>query len=372
MIYPKILSTLIKGVKMNHLFRQNYLYREELIERGKIILYFLIFCLFVFNVTIAGSDISKSGTTSGVILEIPASPRGLAMGSAVIANSPDAAVFYWNPALATQFNKLTICMVSTPWLVGTHYNYFSTVIPTSFLTVGAYISTWSMPDMKVRNEYYPLGTGDKFSAGDIVIGVAVARDLTDHFTIGGTIKYIQERIWHSSAYGFALDFGSIFLIDIGNGLRIGTTLMNYGTEMKLAGRDLYHYHDPNENMDGNNESIISGYVTDGWGLPLIFKIGISTDLVNSSHLKWVVEIDARHPSNNYESLDFGTEIIINKFIALRCGAERLFLKDENISFGVGFGLKLPLSSYLTSNFDYGFRDYNQLGYLHSFGLEIGF
>ena len=274
------------------------------------------------------------------------------------------------PALATNYKHVTIGAVNTPWLLGTHFNHFSVIVPTPALTIGAYLSTWSMPDMDVRTEYYPEGTGEKFNASDFVIGLSVARSLTDHFGIGGSIKYIQERIWHSSSNSIALDFGSIFIIDIWNGVRIGAVLKNYGTEMRLKGRDMYHYHDPNEEIDGNDENIISGYITDSWMLPLLFKIGISTDIINSKRFKWVVEIDGKHPSNNYESLDCGTEFEINNMFFIRIGAEKIFLKDEEISFCSGFGIRLPI---LTKPcFDYAFKDYNDIGVIHSLALEFGF
>ena len=332
----------------------------------------LIFMIFLPGIYAGSKDLSKVGTTSAIALEIPVDPRGVAMGCAVIAdNNPNSSTLYWNPALATRINRITMRFVSMPYLVDTKFFHASVVVPTPFLTVGAYISTWSMGDMKVRTEYYQNGTGEMFNAGDMVIGISVARNLTDHFAIGGTIKYIQERIWHCVANGFAIDFGSIFTIDIWNGIRIGTSLRNYGTEMQMNGRDLYHYHDPDETMDGNNENIISGYVTNKWMLPLSFKLGVSTDIVRTSPLRWTLEIDARHPNNNYESLDFGTEIEFNKVFLIRVGVERVFLRDEKVSLGAGFGLRLPPKVGINTGFDYGFKDFGDLGYVHSFSVELG-
>lgn len=332
----------------------------------------LIFMVSLTGIYAGSKDLSKVGTTGAIILEIPVDPRGVAMGCAVIANNnPNSSTLYWNPALATRINRITMRFVNMPYLADTKFFHVSVVVPTSFLTVGAYISTWSMGDMKVRTEYYQNGTGEMFNAGDMVIGVSVARNLTDHFAIGGTIKYIQERIWHSVADGFAVDFGSIFTVNIWNGIRIGTSLRNYGTEMQMNGRDLYHYHDPDRTMDGNNENIISGYITNEWVLPLSFKLGISTDIVRSSSLRWALEVDAKHPNNNYESLDFGTEIEFSKIFLIRLGAERIFLRDEGISIGAGFGLRLPSGIGVNAGFDYGFKDFGDLGYVHSFSVELG-
>ncbi len=320
----------------------------------------------------ANSDLSKTGTTAAAILEIPMSPRGLAMGSAVIANYPDGATLIWNPALATQFKAPQVSLMIMPWLVGTNIQNFTAIVPTGYGVVGVYLSTWSMGDMLVRNEYYQQGTGEKFDAGDLVLGLSYARELTDHFAIGGSIKYIQERIWHTTAAGWALDFGTIFRIDLGQGLRIGTTLTNYGSEMKMTGRDLYHYHDPNESMQGNNDNIISSYETNRWPLPLAFKIGLSTELLNTRLLRWTVEIDAIHPSNNYGSWNVGTEVYLGKYLALRGGVERCLLKDESCSPGLGLGLNLPLADNFKIQVNYGFRDYSDLGFAQSFAFDFSF
>ena len=34
--------------------------------------------------------------------------------------------------------------------------------------------------------------------------------LTDRFSIGGSFKYIQQNIWHSTARTFAVDVGTLF------------------------------------------------------------------------------------------------------------------------------------------------------------------
>lgn len=338
--------------------------------RHSLLMFFVLFACS--PLCLAGSDLSKTGTTAAAILEIPMSPRGLAMGSAVIANFPDGASLIWNPALATQFKAPHVSLMIMPWLVGTDIQNFTAIVPTGYGVIGAYLSTWSMNDMLVRNEYYQQGTGEKFDAGDLVLGVSYARDLTDHFAIGGSIKYIQERIWHTTAAGWALDFGTIFRIDLGHGLRIGTTLTNYGSEMKMTGRDLYHYHDPNESMQGNNENIISSYETNHWPLPLAFKIGVSTELLNTRFLRWTVEVDAIHPSNNYGSWNVGTEMHCGKFLALWGGVERWLLKDERYSPGLGLGLNLPVADNFNVKVNYGFRDYSDLGFAQSFALDFSF
>jgi hypothetical protein len=71
--------------------------------------------------------------------------------------------------------------------------------------------------------------------------------LTDRFSIGFTAKFVQERIWNSTASGFAFDVGTLYRTPF-NDLMIGASISNFGTSMKLDGRDIQFNSDPNENL----------------------------------------------------------------------------------------------------------------------------
>ncbi|RKY49132.1 MAG: hypothetical protein DRP91_04870, partial [Candidatus Neomarinimicrobiota bacterium] len=80
----------------------------------------LVFMIFLPGIHAGSKDLSKVGTTSAIALEIPVDPRGVAMGCAVIAdNNPNSSTLYWNPALATRINRITMRFVSMPYLVDT-------------------------------------------------------------------------------------------------------------------------------------------------------------------------------------------------------------------------------------------------------------
>ena len=54
------------------------------------------------------------------------------------------------------------------------------------------------------------------------------------FAIGFNFKYIQQRIWKEKASGFAVDIGTLYQTPV-EGLRIGASLTNFGTDMKMTG-----------------------------------------------------------------------------------------------------------------------------------------
>lgn len=316
------------------------------------------------------SNVSKVGTTAGEILSFPGSARGMALGNAVGGLTEDATVFFWNPASAATVKSLLISASYLPWFVDTRVQHFSVVVPLrQQFVLGAFISTWSMDDMPVRTEIEQEGTGQFFDAGDMVIAVSAARALTDRFAIGANIKYVQERIWHSVARGTAIDFGTSYTTNLFNGLKVIVVLSNYGTDMQMDGRDMDIVHDPDPTIEGNNNLIPAEYGLDVWSLPLNFRFGLATDIIKSKQLRVSAEVDAIHPSNNYEAIDAGVEISLWNSVFLRLGSSSLQQDDSIEGFSLGGGVIVP-TSFGSIAVDYGYRDFGHLGFLQAVTISF--
>jgi len=88
------------------------------------------------------------------------------------------------------------------------------------------------------------------------------------------VKYIQQKIWNESASAFALDMGLLYITGF-NGLRIGMSISNFGTDLTLDGKDLVRPLDLDPTHLGNNANIPSRMKTDpgpfrsssAWGWP---------------------------------------------------------------------------------------------------------
>ena len=248
------------------------------------------------------------------------------------------------------------------------------IIPLSdFGTLGLSFTSLSMADMKVRTVEQPEGTGEFFSAGDIAVGLSYARTLTDRFLIGLTVKYIEQSIWHMSASAFAFDVGSIFRTDLFGGMTIGAAISNFGTPMRLKGRDTRYFIRVDETKQGSNERIPANIELDSWDLPLYFQIGVSTYALKTDNYRITVALDAIVPNNDYQSLNAGAEFSFLDFLFLRGGYNSLLLQDAEggLSFGVGVNSKMFLSTAVVK-FDYAFRDFGRLQNVHSFSLGIKF
>ncbi|MFC1528033.1 PorV/PorQ family protein [Candidatus Neomarinimicrobiota bacterium] len=315
------------------------------------------------------NNVSKVGTTAGAIMDMPVNARGLAMGNAISGFGFDASVIHWNPAAIANTPSTLISASYIPWLVNTDLQHIAVVFPLRRFTVGGFITTWSMDDMPVRTEVEQYGTGEYFNAGDILASLTFATSLTDRFSIGFNIKYIQERIWHSTAQGMAIDMGTIYKTDILNGLSIIAVITNYGTDMQMTGRDRSIFHDPDPLAEGNNEKIPADYSTDKWSQPLNFRFGIAANIIQNDFIHLQSEIDVLHPSNNHETIDIGIEALLRNLIYLRCGWSSLLQKNsiEGISIGAGLKISMVFGSILM---DYGFRDHGNLGILQAFSMSL--
>ena len=203
------------------------------------------------------------------------------------------------------------------------------------------------------------------------MGLTYAYNLTDRFSLGGTVKYIQQKIWNSSASSIALDLGVLFHSDI-YGLRIGATITNFGSAMRIDGKDLLVQHDIDPNSSGNNDQILANLQTDDFPLPLTFRIGLAMDVVDSDDHRVTLAADALHPNDNDESINVGMEYIFSSLIAFRVGYKSLFLDNSEEGLTAGVGLNYDFTNDFGVRVDYAYQDFGILDYTQHFSLGIKF
>jgi hypothetical protein len=313
------------------------------------------------------SNVSKVGTSAAPFLEIPVGGRPSAMGCAFVAVAEGASALYWNPGGISRSNRIEAIFQITDWLADTKFGFMGVIVPVGgFGTIGASLTTLSIPDMPVRTVERPEGTGEYFNANDFAISLTYARNLTDRFSIGFNFKYIHQRIWHMSAWGAAIDVGTLFRTDFLGGMMIGATISNFGTSMRMYGRDARVFYDPDPNKYGNNDRIPALLETEKWQLPLNFQFGLSTHIFDTENNRLLIAVDALHPSDNYPYVNIGGEYSFSDFLYLRAGYQTLFLRDGEGGLSLGFGLKvkIPYSS-MRVKFDYAFNDYGRLKGVHT-------
>ncbi len=332
----------------------------------------LAFALTVPGIASA-QKVSKAGTTSAEFLQIGVGARATALGGAFVAAANDAGALYWNPAGLSHIGRGEAIATHSEWLADVNFDYLGVSIPGGTLgTFGVSLTMLNVPEMLVRTEDRQEGTGETFDAADMAIGLSLGRAVTDRFSVGLTAKFIQQRIWHSTATGFAVDLGTQFRTDFFGGLTIGAVLYNFGTDMRLNGRDLRTFVDPDPRQLGNNDRVPVNYELDSWSLPLNFQIGVSTHAINTRMHRLLVAVDALHPSSDYESVNAGIEYGYQDRFFLRGGYRSLFLEDAEGGLSGGVGVHQPMFYGGEIRLDYAYRTAGRLNGVHIVGLGVTF
>ncbi len=329
--------------------------------------------IILMPVQLLAQKVSKVGTTAAEFLQIGVGGRATGMGGAFVAVSDDASALYWNPAGIASIAKNEIITTHSEWITGLDFNYIGAVFNFDKIgNVGFALTMLSVPEMLVRTEEFQDGNGETFDAADIAFGITYASNVGDRFSVGGTFKFIQQRIWHTKANAIAIDLGTKYKTDFLGGMVIGATIYNFGSDMKMQGRDLRTFVDPDPISEGNNDRIPVNFETDSWSLPLNFQFGIAFEPIKTPMHNVLIAIDALHPSSNYESVNVGGEYGFQQRVFLRGGYEALFLKEVESGFNAGFGVHQKLSNGLLAKLSYGYKTMGRLGNIHSLTLEMGF
>ena len=333
---------------------------------------FTIVYVFLLNAVIP-QQVNKTGTTAAKFLSIGVGARANALGGASTAIVDDASAMYWNPAGVALVDKFQGIFTYTKMFADVNLNSFGVVIPSgSAGNFGINITALNIGEMDVTTELEPEGTGATFSAGSYAIGLTYARNITDDFIIGATVKYIREGIYNSSADGFAVDIGTLFKTPF-YGIKFASSITNFGTKMRITGDDLLVRYDQDPNTSGNNETVDANLATESFELPLRLQIGIARDFVFFDNQKFTVAVDANYPNDNDQWMNIGGELsLFRELIELRGGYKALFLDDSQEGLTLGVGINYFDLEFIDISVDYAYQDFEFLDSIHSFGLIIGF
>lgn len=346
--------------------------KNGVIKMKKYILLIIALTL-TFNLQSFSQGVTKAGTTAASFLGIDVGPRGNAMGGAYVSIANDVTAMYWNPSGIAQLDNFEATFSNTRWIADLSFNFAGIVLPIEdFGTIGVNATFLTMGEMERTTIANPDGTGEMFDAGMYAIGLSYARNLTEQFAIGFNAKYINERLYHSNATGFALDVGALFDTQL-NGLKIGMSISNYGTKMNLDGRDLIVQYDVSPSIHGNNPNIDAKLSTNEFDLPLMFRVGVSMDLLKGlGNSNFILSVDALHPSDDVEYVNVGGEYVFYDMLSLRAGYKELFNEDSEQGFNFGGGIRYSLEDVTTFYFDYSYMDFGILDAVHSFSVTLKF
>lgn len=198
-------------------------------------------------------------------------------------------------------------------------------------------------------------------------GLSWARDWTDRFSVGGTVKLIHQKIWNESATAVAVDLGTVYHVGFRN-MVIAMSMRHFGSDLKLEGSDLGNSGRPDPaGYPGSRQ--VDDYSTNGYHLPLFFQVGTSLRAWEMpGHLTVDVAAEVSHANDNDEMIYTGTEIGLHDFVTFRGG---YVFNDPDRSWSLGGGLKFTYFGF-GFRMDYAWSDHEYLEPVNRMRIGLDF
>jgi long-subunit fatty acid transport protein len=292
---------------------------------------------------------AKVGTTGVNFLELGVSARAMGMAEAFAAGVTDASAVYYNPAGLTYIYGREVMFTHIDMPADVNYEFFGMAYPMQVLggVIGVGIYSLNTGDIPQTTYSYPYsadveGNENYFSATDLAISASYGRFLTDKFSLGFTVKYIQENLSDLSARGWSADVGTCYNSGYKD-FKIGMVISNFGPDMK--------------------------YIEKGFPLPINFKFGASIDLLQSEDHIVSFAAEGSHPADNLEKYNMGFEYRFHDRFSLRAGERFNYDSD---GFTAGGGLMLSIGEDIDLSVDYAYQDFGFLEQVHRFSIGMVF
>ncbi|MBE7478092.1 MAG: PorV/PorQ family protein [Ignavibacteriales bacterium] len=296
----------------------------------------------------------RAGISTAQFLKIGVGGRAAALGESFIAISDDASALYWNPAGLAQFNKNQLIISHNIWVADINHDFIGAVYHLdSENSFGASLTAVTMDDMPVTTEFAPFGTGEYFSFTDIAISLSYARRMTDQFSFGGTVKYVEESLDKLKMRGVMIDLGTFYRTGLGS-TRFAVTVSNFGAELAPDG----------------DVVLIGNRTNSEWqsfAPPTIFRVGFAFEPYETEEHRITTSIQLNHPNDNSENIVLGAEYAWQKMFFLR-GGYKFNVDEQNYSFGLGLNVPLSIAEF---TLDYAFTNFQRLGSAHRFSIMLG-
>ena len=276
--------------------------------------------------TIAQDDDGDLGTdklaqTGMKFLSFSPDARAAALGDAVTAKTGGASSLFYNPAGMARLEGMNLSAGQVNWIAGITYNAVGVAYASDAGVFG--ISIMNVDYGEIQGTIRSTNTAgytdtELFTPTASVIGMGYALAPTDRFSVGGQVKFVNEKL--GNAYldadesvssiesldmdAIAYDFGLMYQMDWKN-LMIAMSARNFSESLK--------------------------YAEEAFELPLTFRMGVAVDVIENLSLSFVNE----RPRDYFSTTRVGFEYSLMGMLAVRAGY--VTPTDEaGINLGVGF------------------------------------
>jgi hypothetical protein len=291
---------------------------------------------------VASTPPDEIGTQDAAFLKIDSATRPVAMGGAFVGLANDVNAVFWNPAGLTQPEKRELATMYNSWIAGMHtasVAYSQRVSKNSAVALSMQ-GLWADIEGRIEDTEKPEST---FGVYSYAAGLSGSYALVPKaFSLGGTIKFINQNFDIDSSNGVAADIGGLINI---SSLGVGFAVQNLKLQMSNDGE-----------------------------LPLFMRVGASYYFTKDS----VVAFEYSKLGVAEPSYHIGIEKWFRSMFALRIGYNISSGNNPRKGLSAGFGLKAygtkPLED-MDFQLDYAYipePDWDSMGDTHRISMIVRF
>jgi hypothetical protein len=337
----------------------------------------LLVSLVFFTTNLLGQESSenkKIAQTGFQFLTVGTDARATSLGEAYTTVEGSSNSLFYNPAGLARLNSFVDISLNRMEWIG-DINYLSGTIGFNledgkYGVMGisfSYIDYGEFQFTRVANVDKGYVDIDGFSQPySFSVGLGYAKELSDKFSVGGQVKYVKQHLGDSylpvevfdtlgKSAGWAISEDNI------KNYALGVLAFDFGTLYKTGYKSLTF------GMSVRNFAQELTYEKEGFQLPLVFRIGISMDLMDfyeelKDNHKLLFRLDAAHPRSHPEYIAVGAEYIFMNMVSLRAG----YVTGQDLyDFTAGFGVK-----QFGVELNYAYTPYIEFSDVHR--LSLGF
>lgn len=310
---------------------------------------------------ISPNYIERAGQSGWQFLKINGDARQAAMGGAFTAIAAgNASSIFGNPASLSDVKNIDVQVNVLEWIADIGYQSLAVAYNIGgWGVLGASISMLNYGNIPETinssagaSGTIPVITGNMFTANDIAAGISYSKKITDNLSVGGNIRWMQQKIAELSMQNWSLDFGTIYYTGF-RSLRVAITARNFGPDSRFGGWS-EEYQSESDNVR----------------MPLDFRAGIAMDFLDepgSPHLLTLI-VEGDHPNDGLEKFHFGASYAFDETFFIRAGYK--FNYDVQ-KFTFGAGVTYPVGGTIGS-INYAYVDFGELTQVHMFSLGFSF
>ena len=322
-----------------------------------IVLFFICFSNGLKAQLIPNFGGQRAGLSTLSFLKNDLNPRSAAMSGASVAIEGDGYATLTNPAAATDLKAFNASISNYTLGAGVQQSFVSVIIPRkkNYSAFGFSLNSLSSGAMEVRTEFQPQGTGEKFYVNNYAVGVTYAQKLSDMFSAGISLKYINETVDTYSNSTIAADVSFLYYTDYKD-LKFAVMIQNFGGSSAINGDEI--------KSDFNRNTAIE---PEDYSVPTVFSLGASIIPWKKEKQSLLFSVQLNHPTDNAENYRLAAEYEYLKLLYLRAGFKVNVEAQTLPTFG--FGLRHRVGGHpLSINYAANPTDY--LGIQHTIGLSF--